>query len=266
MADNDQYNDEYQFTDLDGPTTADDGLTPDVGEETDATLGGANDTHPSPDPDQKNVKRNAMIVVGLVILVMILYKIIGSFFSEKPAVKPPVVPVVVNTAPVSVAPVVPQQPAPVDSSETKQVHQKLSDMELGQQTLRADVSSVSEQMGSVSSNLNAMVAKLNDLIGVITALSAKVDEQSRDIEQLTVRRRVLGRAHGILHKKISYTKYYIQAVIPGRAWLIASNGTTLTVREGSLIAGYGRVRLIDSNQGRVTTSSGQVIRFNQEDS
>ena len=60
--------------------------------------------------------------------------------------------------------------------------------------------------------------------------------------------------------------YYIQAVIPGRAWIIATNGSTLTVREGTNIAGYGIVRLIDPLDGRIVTSSGQIIRFSQEDS
>ncbi|HAF87135.1 MAG TPA: type IV secretion protein IcmG, partial [Legionellales bacterium] len=60
--------------------------------------------------------------------------------------------------------------------------------------------------------------------------------------------------------------YYIKAVIPGRAWLIAANGSTLTVSEGTNIKGYGMVKLIDSTQGRILTSSGRVIRFSQQDS
>ena len=60
--------------------------------------------------------------------------------------------------------------------------------------------------------------------------------------------------------------YYIQAVIPGRAWLIATNGSTLTVREGSTIPGYGIVRKIDPNLGKVFMSTGKVIRFSQLDS
>jgi intracellular multiplication protein IcmG len=63
-----------------------------------------------------------------------------------------------------------------------------------------------------------------------------------------------------------YSRYNIQAVIPGRAWLIATNGATLTVSQGTAIPGYGIVKLIDPVQGKVTTSSGQIIRFSQEDS
>ncbi|MBA3536672.1 MAG: type IV secretion protein IcmG, partial [Tatlockia sp.] len=60
--------------------------------------------------------------------------------------------------------------------------------------------------------------------------------------------------------------YFIQAIIPGRAWLIATNGSTITVREGTRIAGWGVVKLIDPIQGRVLTSSGRIIRFSQRDS
>ena len=58
----------------------------------------------------------------------------------------------------------------------------------------------------------------------------------------------------------------MQAVIPGRAWLIANNGSTITVREGTPIPGYGIAKIIDPIKGRVMTSSGKEIRFSQDDS
>jgi intracellular multiplication protein IcmG len=109
--------------------------------------------------------------------------------------------------------------------------------------------------------------KMAELNQVITQLNAKLETQSQVIERLTVRTapkppkpRVL---NGFLNQRL---KYYVQAVIPGRAWLIATNGATLTVREGTLISGYGVVKLIDPTQGRVLTSSGRIIRFSQSDS
>ena len=107
---------------------------------------------------------------------------------------------------------------------------------------------------------------MTELNGVIANLSAKVDQQSREIEGLTIRRQEANKVYHRGAQATHFPKYHIQAVIPGRAWLIATNGATLTVREGTAVAGYGMVRLIDPSQGRVTTSSGQVIRFSQEDS
>lgn len=45
--------------------------------------------------------------------------------------------------------------------------------------------------------------------------------------------------------------YNVQAIIPGRAWLRANNGDTLTVAEGDDIKGIGRVTKIDPYDGIV---------------
>ena len=260
MADKDQYNDEYQFADLDA-IGADSG---DEGEVAEASSNLAAEASES--ANKNNIKRNAIIAVGVVIIAMVAYKFVGSFFSEKEMpIKtiPTSVPKVVPT-PIQIQSVVPSSNPSVPSADGK-VNQQLSALELGQQNMRSDVSSVNEQLGGISSNVNAMIAKMTELNGIIASLSAKVDEQSHELEQLTIRREAK-KMHHVSHKPIHYPKYYLQAVIPGRAWLIAKNGATLTVREGTVIAGYGMVKLIDPNQGRVSTSSGQVIRFSQEDS
>ena len=265
MADKDQYNDEYQFADLDaiGPESGDDG-------ETGGSTSSMPDGEQRADANTNNIKRNALIVVAIVILAMVGYKFMGSFHFETK------LPEKTIPSPVTVAPPIPVQappsaPAPAPSPEVlapnvdAKINQKLSVLELSQQSMRSDVSSVSDQLGGISSNVNAMIAKMTELNGVIASLSSKVEEQSRALEQLTIHQEAK-KHHYVAHKSVHYPKYYLQAVIPGRAWLIATNGATLTVREGTVIAGYGMVKLIDPNQGRVSTSSGQVIRFSQEDS
>lgn len=267
MADKDQYNDEYQFADLDA-------MTPDAGDEGEV-MGAADPNSPEEVPsvnpsDTNNVKRNALIVVALVILLMIIYKFVGSVFSDKNTTVKATAPTVTvpAPAPVRVQPLAPPvAPAPVTTEPNvdAQISQKLSAIEVSQQSMRTDVSSVSSQIGGINSNLNTLVAKIAELDGIISSLNAKLDDQTRVIEQLTIRRQAK-KVHYAPRKAAHYPKYYIQAVIPGRAWLIATNGSTLTVREGTIIAGYGMVKLIDPNQGRIITSSGQVIRFSQEDS
>ena len=115
-----------------------------------------------------------------------------------------------------------------------------------------------------------MTKKIEALDQMVVSLNNKIDSQSREVMALQAQKApVVSKPKPIKHKPVSQaqkTKYFLQAVIPGRAWLIAENGSTLTVRDGSLIAGYGIVRLIDPNQGRVITSSGQVIQFSQTDS
>lgn len=271
MAENDQ-NDEYKFVELDG---LDNNMMDDP------------DSKSSPGPSsftrqegssKKDIKRNAVIALGLIILAMFLYKIIGYlFFSKKDevAVQKPVQapaqivsqpqpiqssqPVINSTVPT----ITPQQVVSVDNSE---LNKKVAAIELSQQNVRSEVGTVSQQVNSVNNNvqnLNSQIASLNQ---VINTLSTQLAKQTEEINVLMVRTQPKRVIQHVSKPMTAPLVYYIQAVIPGRAWIIASNGSTLTVREGTKIAGYGVVKLIDPLEGRVVTSSGQVIRFSQEDS
>lgn len=263
MADQDQFNDEYEFSDLNE-------VTPDMGTGTE----GLNESHVFPEGSlpvedrSRLIKRNALIIVGVVVLLMILYKIVGLIMNERkaktvaiappPAITTPSQPIVQTPPPSVVA------TTPTSLDNTAQWDQKISGLEVSQQSLRSDISNVNDQVSSLNNNLSATNNKIAELTAMISSLNAKLDEQAREMEQF-VRRREQRRVKHI-SRAVQSIKYYIQAVIPGRAWLIASNGATLTVREGTRITGYGIVKLIDPNQGRVLTSSGQVIRFSQDDS
>ena len=259
MADIEDPNDEYQFTDLD-TANPDDGASDPLLEtsSSERNLMGS----------ENNVKRNALIVVGAIVLVMILYKLLGSFFAAKPAAETSIVPM--NTSS-TVAVQAPTQPLAVVSEEVPvpqepQINKQVSAIELRQQTLRSEVTSVTDQLNSISNNVDNLSTKMAELNAALLTLSSKVDIQAREIAQLTTKRTAVRRASVSVRRPSNYARYSLQAVIPGRAWLIATNGATLTVREGSMIAGYGMVKLIDPNQGRVITSSGQVIKFSQDDS
>lgn len=259
MADHDQYNDEYQYADLDS-------MNPDAAEENENTeIKPPSESKASGDPlETYNIKRNALIVVGVVLAIMILYKLIGAIFSDKKVpVKQTIIPVVVSKSIADQPPITPSQP-PLTSSDTK-ITEVLSTLDAGQQSMQTEISAVSGQLGGITNSINDMTAKIAELNGIIANLNAKVEEQSREMEKVAIRH-VSKKVSGVRYTVRPNLKYHIQAVIPGRAWLIATNGSTLTVREGTLISGYGMVKLIDPNQGRVTTSSGQVIKFSQEDS
>ncbi|WP_133138512.1 type IVB secretion system protein IcmG/DotF [Legionella genomosp. 1] len=294
MADNYQGNDEYEFTDLDAlePETID----------SDESQQSSTATKKKPsDIGQANVKRNALIAIAVIVVAMLGYKFLGSFFTSKPKAvdsgEPQVstAPAVnTNTTPVQQQPVVVDQepsipttttttpdtttttttsttevtPASSDTSSATdpQVNQKLSALELSQQNLRSEVNSLSEQLGGVNTSITELTNKINSLNQMITSMAQKVEDQSNQITVLTVRTQPKKVVKQVVRQVVPRNIYYIQAVIPGRAWLIGTNGSTLTVREGTNIAGYGVVRLIDPHQGRIVTSSGQVIRFSPQDS
>jgi hypothetical protein len=55
--------------------------------------------------------------------------------------------------------------------------------------------------------------------------------------------------------------YYVQAIIPGRAWLKNADGQVITVAPGDSVPGYGTVATIDSQSGLVVTSTGTKFVF-----
>ncbi len=275
MAEHDQDSDEYKFAELD---SLDSESINDENEKYESSSG------QKPSPTGKNVKRNALIAVGVIVCAMATYKIVGWLYSGKnnnasqitptptaQVSQPPTqstitsVPTPVSTPVVTPTVTQPSQPV-VTTTTDNDLKQKVSTIEQTQQTVRAEVNSVGEQVGTVNNNINNLNTQIANLNHVIENLTKQVAKQSEEINIL-MKRSQPKVVHKIQTKiRLPRTIYYIQAVIPGRAWLIGTNGSTLTVREGTKIAGYGIVKLIDSLQGRVLTSSGQVIRFSQEDS
>ncbi|PJE17815.1 type IVB secretion system protein IcmG/DotF [Legionella sp.] len=269
MADN-EYNDEYQFADLDSMGSDH------IGDE-EPIAGGEEELERRQPRPGKNILRNALIAVILIVLVMLGYKFFGSYWAHRKAAEDTIVPSITTTTqqappPVEAPPVQAVQPvqiAPVTQPtvDNSQVTQKLSDLEISEQNVRSEINSVNSQLGGINSNVNDLSEKIASLNRIISVLASKVDQQSTQIAILTERTKPKPPpVRPVVTKPITLPIYYIQAVIPGRAWLIAPNGSTLTVREGTQITGYGVIKLIDPNQGRILTTSGRVIRFSQQDS
>ena len=271
MADNEKYDDEYQFVDPDTGSADVMDYMPDAGD-------GSQSSSEQSVIDKtfigkSGVVRNALIVVVLVIAAMVIYPFVQSSLSSekkktviqpvtaKQTYKPPVIPEPVRA---------PMPDISASSNMDEKITQKLSALESSQERMQTEFSSTNSQLSGINNNINDMMAKVTELNRIIALYANKVDEQSHVIEQLTAQAEARKKAKAprrVRHQTtIPSVKYHIQAVIPGRAWLIATNGATLTVGEGTKIAGLGMVKLIDPRQGRVVISSGQVIRFSQEDS
>lgn len=270
MAENDQNNDEYKFEEFDSPRGESMG-------DLDLGTGSGNPGGKKPSSEKKDVKRNALIVVVIVIVAMVMYKLVGNYMSgrNQQLVKPTMPPVTQLTPktvpidiPTTVKPQVVEQPESANFENKvieTELKQKISALELSQDNMKTQVNTLGNQIGVINTNvenLNAQISKLNQ---VIVNLSNQVTKQSYEMSRLIVKNKPKSVSH-VMKRHAQPIVYYIQAVIPGRAWLIGSNGSTLTVREGSRITGYGVVKLIDSLQGRVLTSSGRAIKFSQEDS
>lgn len=53
--------------------------------------------------------------------------------------------------------------------------------------------------------------------------------------------------------------YTVQAIIPGRAWLKSEAGDTVTVAEGDMLRGFGRITKIDPYDGIVNIDTGNKV-------
>jgi len=268
MADDkEQYNDEYQFSDLDA-------ISPDYAE----TPAEEEGTRSSPASDASSkVLRNALIAVGVFVLAMVLYEFVGNWLGggkkppqpDKTATPqaPQIPPIKEATQQTKVEPEAPPEPT-VSTNVEDNLKKRIGALEIGQQNLRSEMNEVKDEMNSLNSNVNEISEQLTRLNQAITQLSSQLEEQSTKINNLRVRikRKAVQRPKVVKRVYKKPVIYYIQAVIPGRAWLIASNGSTITVSEGSKVRGYGVVKLIDPIQGKVLTSSGKTIRFSPKES
>ncbi|MFI4918092.1 MAG: type IVB secretion system protein IcmG/DotF [Legionellales bacterium] len=231
--------------------------------------------------EKKDVKRNSLIVVGLVVFALIMYHLLGAIFGSKPKpTQEPAIPTIAQIAPQTPqAPLVPQPlqteitSAPIQQAATPvqekdtDLKQQVAAIAVNQQSMRSDVSSFGDEVSKVNNNVNDLNSEIAKLNQVIVNLSNQVAKQSGELTILMARSQPKKTSRPLVRQDMqSLVTYNIQAAIPGRAWLIGSNGSILTVREGTVIKGYGVIKLIDSMQGRVLTSSGRVIKFSQEDS
>jgi intracellular multiplication protein IcmG len=269
MEENDQNNDEYKFGELDS-----------IDEEPMGEPSTGNDT-PKEKPTealaallQNQVLRNGLIAVGVIVVGLLGLRFIGPLFVSKPEQMKPAIAPMAQPAPqtqpqpqfvenqVASAPVTPPPPADLDPA----MKQKVADIEANQMSIKSEVSSVSEQVGTVNTNVTNLGEQMAKLNQVIAELTNQVAKQSLEINMLMAKSRPKITRRTVGHLRREAISYNLQAVIPGRAWIIGSNGSTLTVRVGTKVQGYGVVKLIDSIQGRVLTSSGRTIRFSQSDS
>lgn len=258
MADT-QDNEEYQISDMGGaqPVTNEGAVPP---EENDLASTAV-----------KFFQRNALMAVGIVLALIFIYKFMGLFTSPHKSASSKMEALTPIQQPIQpAAPASSQSPSVAEVTLKPEVNQKLLALESSQQGVRGDIADMNAQLGNLQNNMQGVSSQLANLMSMIQALSQKLDAQNQAMVLLEARltaKPKVSKPHHVKRHKVVSILYYIQAIIPGRAWLVSANGQhTVTVREGTRLPGYGVVQLIDPNQGRVLTSSGQTIKFSQQDS
>ncbi|MBA2648252.1 MAG: type IV secretion protein IcmG [Legionella sp.] len=256
MIDKDPDNDEYKFveSDFQESSSLDNRLEDSEN---------ASTSHAFSSNQTNNIRRNALITIGLIFLVFFLY----LFFSRnKPKIEqsslPPATQIATQPLVTANSNIAPQ---PVANQVDPDLKQKVATIETSQQSFSAQVASMGQQIDTISTNVNNLNTEISKLNQTITTLSSQVEKQSSEVQVIMSRAKVKPAKVHVMPGPPPVV-YFIKAIIPGRAWLIGSDGSTLSVREGLKLYGYGTIKLIDSLQSRVVTSSGKIIRFSQDDS
>ena len=121
-------------------------------------------------------------------------------------------------------------------SQLSQLNDQVSDSHQAQQQIAQALQHLTFQMQQLDKTINSRLANLNKT-----------------------------KHHGKVKALPKPITYQIKAIIPGRAWLLASSGKTTTVRVGDVLKNYGKVDVIGADSGRVLTSSGKVIGYGVDD-
>jgi len=271
--DNNPFDDEFHFSDDEDAGMFDDDPSSTIVRE------GDNDS---------NMKRNIMLAVGGVLLLLAVYKFLGAYLGSKsksdagalptvsqmtpqaPTVSPPssVKTVSRPTVPSYSPPVTRRYTPPVNSSSDSGLNQrvvnKLDLLEQGLSSSQSDIGNIGNNLDGLKNRLTGLTNTIEQLNKSIAMLTREVRQQQDQIAEIKHKRKAKPRR--VARKsRAKKTAYYIQAIIPGRAWLKTSKGSTITVSEGTAVSGHGRVKIIDPHQQEVVMSSGEVIRFSPSD-
>jgi hypothetical protein len=146
-----------------------------------------------------------------------------------------------------------------------------ADLQKRIESLEGQVSQLTSQLAGNAQQNAANQEQIASLIKALNASQAQVDKLNAAMQALitaanqaasgqTVGEQQSGGYSGGTTSQAS-ADYYVQAIIPGRAWLKNSQGQVITVGQGDAVPGYGTVTNINPQSGSVTTSTGTTIVF-----
>jgi len=244
------------------------------------------------DKPQSKVSRKRIIIsiIVLIVVVFIIYKLFSWMFGSKKKTTPPMEAPAISAQPIAIKEKVqtssvladqsafktPKTPVMEQSgtvqlqkdfdamvSNTKQVNQRLLQAGQHSQQVLVDLQNKQEvnqaQLTTLTNRMNSLEEHLGDIQDSIQGIAAQI--KANQVSQLlldTYKAKLQDKQNRAIRRK---KQYFVEAVIPGRAWLQAADGTDITVAVGDTIAGYGKVIMINPYNGVVRTDSGETIHY-----
>jgi hypothetical protein len=125
-----------------------------------------------------------------------------------------------------------------------------------------ELSDLVEMIEEIKNSINDLDSRLVDLSYSQTNLKKDLNQQKIAIKAIKIQKKP---PIGSKRKVIKKEQYYIKAIIHGRSWLKTEKGSTITIKQGDTLPGYGSVLGIDPDKGEVVMASGDIIQFNPMD-
>ncbi|MCH9643676.1 MAG: hypothetical protein K0U29_04080 [Gammaproteobacteria bacterium] len=185
--------------------------------------------------------RRVIIVMAVVVLAFIMFSFMRSSDHTKVIEQKPARPTIV-------------QPNP-------EVQNSLDNIRQGQQSNQSTLDELQTRVSTLKSSLTAANQSQSQLEQSVTELSSQVALLTKKIQTM---QKPVKKVHKHV-KAAPQVVYHVKAVLPGRAWVVGSDGSEKTITMGNHLANYGKIESINTDTGEVVTSSGKVIDFGSND-
>ena len=139
-----------------------------------------------------------------------------------------------------------------------------------QTALLAEIKSLQNNNQQLAKQLEQVSSQLNQLGQTVGSLHGEVGQLGQQVVEIGQQKKAQNADAADSNFSASQqrapaaninSKYYVEAVVPGRAWLEGPDNHTLTVAVGDELPGLGMVTGIDPYTGNITMSSGQTIKY-----
>ncbi|MDF2867799.1 MAG: icmG dotF [Gammaproteobacteria bacterium] len=216
-------------------------------------------------------QRRIWLAFAIIVIGIVGYKLLGVFtskegnFPEKSAALPKIG----QTLPEpQVTPVITSEPALQPSTVNNHAlltEQDLANVKQRNQEDTARLSRLENRFNGVDNDFSLLKEQLNQLRGELRTLSTQLNNLQQKLPKPAEHKPVV-MAKPKNQKPpapvVSRPTYHVQAVLPGRAWLVRDeDSATITVAVGDILPGYGTIININPTRASVITSTGYTIPY-----
>lgn len=208
---------------------------------------------------EPSIKRNSLIAVLVLFFLLSLLKCAGRPAIQRETNSPlPIPEKQISNSQTNVG------LAPIQDNQLQNLFEMQRNMQNNLAAVNEKLNQLNTQLNNLNSNNQMLQQELGQLVSKLQSMQQSMEEA---IAAAKARPQIRTSVHSerVYRPSMPKIHYYVQAIIPGRAWLVNSRGQTTTLRVGSPLPGYGVVKAIDAQQGRVLMSTGKIFVFNPAD-